>query len=670
MHVHGSSLARRGLLSLALFSCLGNAYTQDSPVGQAVPLTVLFDDGMESASPCRPDPYNLKKAKSHYQKAVNAYQYGDTEQAWRFLNIAQQTEDCFPDLHLLKATLYEEGKNADSAVASYRKAIAIDPDFFPNAYYFLACLESSLGQYQEAEEHFERFLDYPDISENLKEKASIARYRNKEAIAIQKDRKEFVPVNLGPGINTENEEYLPFLSLDGGILVFTRRYPKDDPVPHIEEDFFYSLRDTAGAWTQAVLFPPPINSGQNEGALSISPDGRYLFFAGCGREDGWGSCDIYASVRKGNGWGKVFNLGKPVNSMYWESQPCMSSDGKTLYFASNRPGGFGGSDIWMSQISETGVWSEPVNLGSNVNTPGDENSPFIHPDGETLYFASNGHPGMGGFDLFLSRRESGNRWSAAQNLGYPINTYSDETTLSVNAQGDTAYFSSDNLKGYGKEDIYSFCLYDQARPTTVSFMKGHVSDLETGQPLAARFELISLKSGLVRIESHADRQNGEFLVCLPTDEAFALNISCPGYLFYSAHIALDSRYKAEPMHMNIRLQPIQPGAVVILENIFYDSEQYQLKDESIAELDKIYRFLINNPSLRIEIGGHTDNTGSVSFNQELSSKRAQAVAGYLVQRGIAPHRVKAVGYGFDHPIGDNRTAEGRAKNRRTELKIL
>ena len=601
---------------------------------------------------------------------MNAYQYGDIAQAWKFLEIAQKTESCFAELHMLKATIYEAEKKPDSAIASYRRSLAIDPDFFPNAYYFLACLESSTGLYEEAEIHFNRFLSYPDIAEKIKDKAIMAQYRNRESLKLKKDAKEFQPNNLGPGINTTEDEYLPSLSLDGNTLIFTRRYLKENPEPHIEEDFFYSIRDTNGQWAEAICFPPPINSDQNEGAWSLSPDGRYLFFAGCGRNDGWGSCDIYASIRKGEQWGRVFNLGKPVNTMYWESQPCMSSDGKTLYFASNRPGGFGGSDIWMSEISELGTWSEPVNLGSNINTPGDENSPFLHPDGKTLYFSSDGHPGLGGLDLYLSRIEEDGHWGPARNLGYPINTAADETTLSVNAQGDTAYFSSDNLQGYGKKDIYAFYLYDQAQPATVSFMKGHVSDIKTGKPLAARFELISLKTGLVRIESYADAQNGSFLICLPTDEAFALNVACQGYLFYSDHIALDSRYKGEPMQKDIRLHPIEPGALVVLENVFYATEQYQLEEESIAELDKIYRFLVNNPSLHIEIGGHTDNTGSPAFNQQLSQKRAQAVADYMIQRGIDPKRVNAVGYGFDKPIGDNRSAEGRAKNRRTELKIL
>ena len=349
---------------------------------------------------------------------------------------------------------------------------------------------------------------------------------------------------------------------------------------------------------------------------------------------------------------------------------CAASDGKTLYFASNRPGGQGGSDLWKTELSESGTWSSPVNLGPRINTPGDENSPFLHPDGKTLYFASNGHPGLGGRDLFVCRMDENGQWGVPQNLGFPINTFGDEATLSVNAQGDTAYFSSDNLGGFGKRDIYAFALHEKARPATVSFMEGHVTDFKKRKPVPARFELISLETGLVRIESSASTEDGRFLVCLPTDEEFALNISAPGYLFYSEHIALDSRFKQEPMRKEIRLHPIESGASVILENIFYAVEQYRLEEKSIAELDKVYRFLLQHPSVRIEVGGHTDDSGPAAFNKELSQKRAQAVADYLIGRGIEASRIEAKGYGFDHPIGDNRTEEGRTKNRRTELKIL
>ena len=622
------------------------------------------------AQPCRPDPGNLKRAAYHYEKAMTAYREGLSNATWKYLQIAKKTEPCFAKVYLLEAVLYEDEKKTDSAINAYTRALAIDPDVFPNAYYSLAKLQSVSGRYTEANQNLDTYLAYPNISQSMREKAQMLQLRNKEALDLARETVPFQPKNVGAGVNSEYDEYLPFVTVDDQMMIFTRRYMRPLDPPVLEEDFFYSMRDSTGAWQEAVRMEEPINSDENEGALFISPDGRYLFFAGCNRPDGWGSCDIYASIKRGDGWGKPFNLGQPINTSHWESQPCFSSDGRTLYFTSTRPGGFGKSDLWRSRLMQGGVWSEPENLGSNINTDGDENSPFLHPDGKTLYFASNGHGGMGGLDLFVSRMDSNGNWSVPQNLGYPINTSADETTLSVNAKGDTAYFSSDNLGGYGQKDIYSFALYEQARPSTVSFMKGIVLDAKTEQPLAARFELISLQSGITRISSVATAKTGEFLVCLPVDEPFALNVSCPGYLFYSEHIALDYGNAKQPMKKEILLQPIERGTHIVLENIFYQTDRYQLEKSSIGELERIFLFLAQNPKVRIEISGHTDNTGSEQYNKTLSENRAKAVAEYLIGKGIAADRIVAKGYGFDKPVADNQSEEGRAKNRRTELKIL
>ncbi|MCH5243280.1 MAG: PD40 domain-containing protein [Lentimicrobiaceae bacterium] len=622
------------------------------------------------AQPCRPDPGNLKRAAYHYEKAMTAYREGLSNATWKYLQIAKKTEPCFAKVYLLEAVLYEDEKKTDSAINAYTRALAIDPDVFPNAYYSLAKLQSVSGRYTEANQNLDTYLAYPNISQSMREKAQMLQLRNKEALDLARETVPFQPKNVGAGVNSEYDEYLPFVTVDDQMMIFTRRYMRPLDPPVLEEDFFYSMRDSTGAWQEAVRMEEPINSDENEGALFISPDGRYLFFAGCNRPDGWGSCDIYASIKRGDGWGKPFNLGQPINTSHWESQPCFSSDGRTLYFTSTRPGGFGKSDLWRSRLMQGGVWSEPENLGSNINTDGDENSPFLHPDGKTLYFASNGHGGMGGLDLFVSRMDSNGNWSVPQNLGYPINTNADETTLSVNAKGDTAYFSSDNLGGYGQKDIYSFALYEQARPSTVSFMKGIVLDAKTEQPLAARFELISLQSGITRISSVATAKTGEFLVCLPVDEPFALNVSCPGYLFYSEHIALDYGNANQPMKKEILLQPIERGTHIVLENIFYQTDRYQLEKSSIGELERIFLFLAQNPKVRIEISGHTDNTGSEQYNKTLSENRAKAVAEYLIGKGIAADRIVAKGYGFDKPVADNQSEEGRAKNRRTELKIL
>lgn len=631
---------------------------------------MLFPMQGMAQGPCSPDPGNLKRARFHYDKAMTAYSEGMSNAAWKYLQIAKKTEPCFAQIYMLEAVLFEDAKKTDSAINAYRRALEIDPEVFPNAYYSLAGLQARSGRYEEADRNLEKFLSYPNISRNLREKASMLQMKNKEALELAATAVPFQPKNLGANINTEFEEYLPFVTVDDQMMIFTRRYIPQSENPVLEEDFFYSLRDSLGNWQPAQRMEEPINSAENEGALSMSPDGRYLFFAGCNRPDGRGSCDIYASIRRGDHWGKPFNIGEPVNTTYWESQPCMSSDGKTLYFTSTRPGGYGKSDLWRSTVSNGGIWSEPENLGPNINTAGDENSPFLHPDGKTLYFSSNGHGGMGGLDLFVSRMDSLGRWSAPQNIGFPINTAADESTLSVNAKGDTAYFSSDNLGGYGKKDIYSFALYEQARPTTVSFMKGVVLDAKTNRPLTARFELISLKTGLTRISSVATAQTGEFLVCLPVDEPFALNVAYPGYLFYSEHIALDYSGRNQPIYKEIRLQAIQSGTHIVLENIFYETNKFNLEKASIGELERLFLFMAQNPQVRIEISGHTDNVGSAQYNKTLSENRAKAVADYLIAKGIAAERIVAIGYGLEKPVADNLTEEGRARNRRTEMKIL
>lgn len=625
---------------------------------------------LQAQTPCRPDPGNLRRAEFHFERAETAYRDGLSNAAWKSLRIAKKTEPCFAKIYLLEAVLFEDEKKIDSAIKAYSQALTIDPDVFPNAYYSLAKLQSVSGRYAEADKNLDKFLSIPNISKSMREKAQMMQLRNKESLDLSATVVPFQPKNMGPNINTEYEEYLPFVTVDDQMMIFTRRYLRPTEPPTVEEDFFYSKRDSLGAWLPAVRMEEPINSDQNEGALFISPDGRYLFFAGCNRPDGRGSCDIYASIKRADGtWGRPFNLGQPINTSHWESQPCMSSDGRTLYFTSTRPGGFGKSDLWKSILMEGGIWSEPQNLGPNINTAEDENSPFLHPDGKTLYFASNGHGGMGGMDLFVSRMDENGHWSVPQNMGYPINTSADETTLSVNAKGDTAYFCSDNLGGFGKKDIYSFALYEQARPVTVSFMKGLVKDAKTDKTLAARFELISLKSGITRVASTTS-SNGEFLVCLPVDEAFALNVSCPGYLFHSEHIALGHSHESKPVGKEILLQPIESGTRIVLENIFYQTNKFQLEKSSIGELERIYLFLKQNPKVRVEISGHTDNVGAAQYNKTLSENRAQEVAQYLINKGIEPARIEAKGYGFEKPVADNDSEEGRAKNRRTELKIL
>ncbi|MPM25221.1 Protein TolB [bioreactor metagenome] len=408
-----------------------------------------------------------------------------------------------------------------------------------------------------------------------------------------------------------------------------------------------------------------INSPDNEGAHTISPDGKILYFTACNRQAGKGSCDIYMSEWYRGGWDYPVNLYE-INSKAWDSQPSISPDGRTLYFTSSRNGG---KDLFVTHFGDNGEWSEPVPLPSNINTSGNEMSPFLHPDGKTLYFTSDGHLGMGGLDIFYSKMIDDSTWSDPVNIGYPINTYRDEAFLFVSASGEKAYFASGGLDTRNM-DILSFELYKEARPDPVTYMKGIVTDISTGLPLQASFELTDLSSEKVIASSSSD-EDGSFLLCIPTGRDYMLNVSADKYLFYSDNFNLTGvQTKTDPYIKNIQMQPATSNAVVVLKNIFFDTDKFDLKPESYAELEKVRLMLVSNPKMRIEIGGHTDNTGSIEHNKTLSENRAKAVVNYLVSKGISASRMTYKGYGDTVPISTNDTPEGRALNRRTEFKVI
>ncbi|MFW5887006.1 MAG: OmpA family protein, partial [Bacteroidota bacterium] len=355
-------------------------------------------------------------------------------------------------------------------------------------------------------------------------------------------------------------------------------------------------------------------------------------------------------------------------------QPSISADGSTLYFASDRPGGKGGLDIWMSKVDELGLWSSPINLGDSINSPGNEQSPFIHFDGQTLYFSSDGLVGFGGHDLYYTKKNLLGEWKKPINLGYPINTYDDEIGLMIDAEGKTGYFSSTNVINGKKQDnldIYRFKLPQDIRPTPVSYMKGRVKDAEFKTSISARFELIDLMTGKTIHESYSDHKNGEFLVCIPANRNYALNVSKTGYLFYSENFSFEGIHSIEePFLKDIELKKIKLGEIIVLRNVFFEHDSYVLKPESKSELNQLINFLNSNTRLKVKIGGHTDYHGTGEYNLTLSQNRAKAVKDYLVENGIEITRLTYKGYGETKPIATNDTPGGRALNRRTECKII
>lgn len=495
----------------------------------------------------------------------------------------------------------------------------------------------------------------------------------------------FEPTNLGPSINSQYEEYFPALTVDDSSLVFTRRFPRNQHTtantPE-EEDLYISRLDKNGAWQQAERISEPLNSHDNEGAQCISQDGRIMFFTACGRQDGAGRCDLYMCVRKGGKWSKPRNLGPAVNSGGWESQPSFSIDGKTLYFVSDRRGGYGGMDIWMTTF-ENGRFTTPQNLGPEVNTSEDETCPFIHFDDQTLYFASKGHVGMGGSDLYVSRRQADGSWGPAQNLGYPINTEADESGLVVDFFAQKAYMASNRLGGYGGLDIFCFDLPVRAKPHAVYSLNGTVTDAKTGRPMAANIEILDLGDGLgmeatgrVVANTSSDDVDGRYTITLVQGHDYAVNVSAKGYLFHSSTMYTSYGFEEGTTRgdliftHDIQMQPIEKGASIRLDNIFFDVASSELVDMSHVELDKLVELLGKNPSLRVEIGGHTDNVGSEADNQRLSEARAKAVYDYLVEHNIGADRLAYRGYGESRPVADNASDEGRRLNRRTEMTIL
>ncbi|MEI6899480.1 MAG: OmpA family protein [Bacteroidota bacterium] len=615
-----------------------------------------------------------KKAERFYFDARDFYQVKDYKMAITAIDKAISEDSLFAEAYLIKGKILEDLRRNNEAIAAYHTGLLIKPDMHPGTYAIVATMEQKLGLYRPAREDFLKYLSFEALSEVQKNKAAGGLKACEFAIHQIDNPVPFAPVNLGDSINTSVNEYINAITSDNQRLYFTRALRSDSmtivKTNEFEEDFFISVRKDS-LWKRAHNLGPPINTHGNEGAICISPDGQYLFFAACDRPDTYGSCDIYWSKKLGNTWSEPANLGPVVNSENWDSQPSFSSDGKTLFFASKRPGGKGSSDIWKAELTAQGEWSSPVNLGDSINTPEVEMAPFIHPDDLTLYFSSKGHQGMGGLDLFYARKDIDGKWKKPINLGYPINTNADEITLVVNASGNLAYISTDKLGGKGGQDIYAFPLYEKARPVKVNYFKGIVFDKESKKRLLARFELIDLESGKTMMDAHSDPLNGEFLVLLPTDKNYALNVSKQGYLFYSEHFELKGdNSKSTPFIKNIPLQMIKVGETVVLKNIFFDTDKFELKPESQSELNRLIALLHSNPTLKIEISGHTDNSGGIEHNLTLSKNRAKSVYDFLVSKGILTTRLTHNGYGASKPIDSNETEQGKANNRRTEFKVI
>ncbi|MBK9532722.1 MAG: OmpA family protein [Chitinophagaceae bacterium] len=612
------------------------------------------------------DPQKVnKKAGEIYGQAYEEATAGNYTAALKHLENALALDPKFVDVFLSRAGIHAELKNYTASVTDFETGLKMDPVYSRTYLLPYSISLAGTGKFEKALETVNEFLATPTLNA---QSIKAGNYRKASfSFAVEYEKKHpskdyvFAPQNLGDSINSDALEYFPSFTIDGSKMIFTRRIASDED--------FYESNFVNGKWSKAAPIGGNVNTNLNEGAQNISQDGQLLIFTGCNYPEGEGSCDLYFSVKTKNGWSDPQNLGPDVNTDFWESSPSLSPDKRDLYFASSRAGGFGGRDIWVTRRLPTGKWSRPENLGESVNTPGDESCPFMHADNETLYFNSNGQPGFGMTDLFYSKKVNDSSWTVAKNLGYPVNTIDDQGSLIVAADGKTAYYASDGTDTKGGLDIYSFQLREDIRPLRTLWVKGKVFDKKTQEGLPSAVELTGLKNGnlISRIQTDED---GNYLVTLPTGKDYAFNVNRKNYLFYSDHFSLSPNNPDSVFTVNIPLQPIEKGATIVLKNIFFETGKFELQNESRSELDKLVALLHDNPNLKIQIDGHTDNVGQEKENLLLSANRAKAVVDYLLNKSITVQRLSYKGFGSTKPLSDNKTEAGKALNRRTELSVI
>lgn len=611
------------------------------------------------------------------------------------LEQALKKDPKFWEAHILSAQFNENLNNYKQAIFHYESALQINPEHsrYGSTHYYLSALYLAEAEYEKALKYVDVFMKNPNASEEFLRNAKEIKQNASFAINALKNPKNFNPINAGNGINTADPEYFPTITVDGKTLLFTRSIADSRVKGYQEqEDFFVSNWDKINNWQKAIPMASNVNTINNEGAPTISADGKSLIFVACSDETGTyygenrygkGSCDLFYTKKIGGKWINPINLPGNVNSSHWESQPSLSADGQTLYFVRGLRGKNtnGNSDIYVSHLQSDGNWGSALRLSDVINTPFAEESVCIHPDGKTLYFASRGHIGMGGSDLFISKMDANGNWGKPVNLGYPINTKFDENSLLVSPIGDVAFFASDRTGGFGDLDIYYFELPLEYRPTKTLYFDGNVFDQVSKTALPGHFQLTDIESGEIVIISDADKIDGSFMVALPVNKEYAIQVTYAGYAPYSINFNLKIPDGSDHYHIDIPMNPLTSSTENVLANIFFDLGKSTLRKVSAIELKNLASFLNRNPTIKIELGGHTDSRGNEADNLLLSTERAKAVYDYLIViEHISKERLSYKGYGKTQPIFSDKTIEtiktteekeiAHQKNRRTVYKII
>jgi len=636
-------------------------------------LPVLF-----SATIAQPaNPAVNPKARLLYEQSQQYILERKFDQAVSALEKAIEREPNYAEAHYrlgnvfeLKSQVERTEDYSDRSRQHYETAITLKPGnpSFMGAYSILGESYLRKGDYAKAKTYYQRFLE---LKPPKQAQVVMAQHQIANCDFATEALQRPLPYKAGPMSNTLNRfalQYFPVLTADQQTIIYTARAGLD---ARSDENIYVAYRK-GNDWTDPAPLSDRINTVENEGTCTISADGRMLVFTNCDGRQSFGSCDLYVSYKIGNEWTEPMNLGNKVNSPFWESQPSLSADGRTLYFTSDRRGGYGKRDIWVSKLGEDGHWGVASNLGPNINTPEDDLSPFLHANGRTLYFSSRGHIGMGGFDLFYSEIEQG-KWSFAKNLGYPINNQDDQVSLFVSTDGKKGYFAHEERQGrkYISSKLYEFDFPEAIKVKYKSnYLKGVVYDARTKKTVEARIELFNLNGGALEAVTKSDRKDGSYLTVLTEGASYGLYVNREGYLFKSLYFDYLGSTNNEPVVMDIYLQPIEKGAKDILNNLFFETGKWNLEDKSKTELEKLVELMKNTKGLRIEISGHTDDVGKDSDNMELSLKRARSVYDYLLKAGVEANRLTFIGYGETQFTVPNTSEKNRQLNRRIEFKVL
>ncbi|WP_258105174.1 OmpA family protein [Marinoscillum sp. MHG1-6] len=608
------------------------------------------------------------KAIKLFEKGEQAVIDRNFETAIALFESAIKKDNSFREAYLKLATIYSLYRDQESSLKYYQGYSEVTPKekvswgIWKN----LAYLNFSFGHYELADQAMTQLLNLkPDLSNdpNIKLLAESIEF-SLEAIKNQDD---LVLNELPASVNRFALQYFPVLAVDGRTLLYTKR---DANHPGADEDIVFSVRSDSG-WSEGESISPMINTDLNEGACSISADGRTLVFTSCDDGRTIGSCDLFMCTREGNEWSEPRNMGEVVNSKHWDSQPSLSADGRKIYFSSNRPGGFGNRDLWVTTLNGTN-WSQPVNMGSTINGWKDETTPFIHANNNILLFSSNSYPSLGGYDLFFSKKEN-NVWSQPVNLGYPINSYKDEVSLFIAPDGTEAYYSKERMeRGMVVESkIVNFKIEsDTFEVSKVSYVTGLVRDEETKAPLGARLRLLNLSDSTDEYLAFSDPASGSYFIALTAGVEYGVFVDREKYLFENLSFESRSNELLRPDTVNVDLKPIKPGSSVVLKNIYFEFDRYKLSDKSRLELESIVKFLESNPEVQFQIEGHTDSQGEDDYNVRLSLQRAESVFNYLKSRGISPKRMVAKGFGSSRPLQAGESEEVYRINRRITFRVL